>query len=212
MLLAGGSANFCEMEDRGVSAFEIVRGSGEPHAVAALAALLHDEAGAEVARAEVASDLRVQALFDALRQWPPTPSAGALDAKDAIWKVTVLADFGLDRSDPRVADLAGRLLVAQGADGTFVHGGFNHTSTYDTRGYVCVTHAITGALARFGYSDEPAVRAAADAMLLAERLDGGWRPSRQLAIGTSRGKGAFMPVRDSERAPRPGRVARRGRA
>lgn len=162
---------------------DAVRNSGEPHARVALAALLPAAVDQERARAAVAADARVQSLFDALTDWPPPPSSGGMDAKDSIWKITVLADLGLDRSDPRIEALAGRLLSARGVDGTFLHGGFAHVRTYDSRGYVCVTHAITGALARFGYADEPAVRAAAEAMLEVERLDGGWRPNRQLAIG-----------------------------
>jgi len=102
-------------------------------------------------REALAADSRVARLFTDLEEWPPArPSTRAYDPKDAIWKVGVLADLGLDRSDERVAALAERLLAAHAPDGTFIHGGFDHTRTYDARGYTCITHLVTGALARFG--------------------------------------------------------------
>jgi hypothetical protein len=161
--------------------------SGEPHAVALLGEVPGfgvDSAVAAAARSALAADPRVQTLLDQLETWPPRPSSGGFDQKDAHWKLSVLADFGLNRSDARVAAVAERILKATGTDGTFLHGGFVHTRTYDTRGYVCVTHVVSEALARFGYGDESPVRGAARAALAAVRLDGGWRPSRQLAIGT----------------------------
>jgi len=164
-----------------------IAASGEPHAVALLGSLGRQVAPAAPvppATADVAADPRVQALLDDLERWPPLPAASGMDQKSALWKLGVLADIGMDRSDPRIAAVAERIVEASGTDGTFLHGGFAHVRTFDTRGYVCLTHVVTGALAQFGYGDEPAVRSAARAAVAAVRLDGGWRPSKLLAVGT----------------------------
>jgi hypothetical protein len=148
--------------------------------------LLDERPGPSV-RARVASDVRVAELLEALDPWPPERrSTKAYDPKDAIWKVGVLADFGLDRTDDRVAALSDRLFAATAPDGTFRHGGFDHTKTYDARGYTCISHEVTGALARFGFRDDPRLEPAIDHIRSTQRLDGGWHPNAMLKPGASR--------------------------
>jgi hypothetical protein len=131
--------------------------------------------------ARVAGDPRVGDLLEATDPWPPERrSTKAYDPKDAIWRVSVLADFGLDRTDPRVASMAKRLFDSIAPDGTFRHGGFDHAKTYDVRGYTCITHAVTGALARFGDRDDPRLAPAIDHIRSTQRLDGGWHPNAAL--------------------------------
>lgn len=138
-------------------------------------------------RARVASDPRVADLLAATDPWPPQrPSTMAYDPKDAIWKVGVLADFGLDRTDTRVAAMSDRLFASAAPDGTFRHGGFDHTRTYDTRGYMCISHEVTGALARFGFQDDPRLQPAIAHIRSTQRLDGGWHPNALLQPGASR--------------------------
>jgi hypothetical protein len=135
----------------------------------------------------IAADPRVSELLDATDPWPPERrSTKAYDPKDAIWKVAVLADFGLDRSDFRVDALAERLFASRSPDGTFRHGGFDHTKSYDTRGYVCITHALTGALGRFGYAGDDRLAPAIDQIRQTQRLDGGWHPNAALQPGAER--------------------------
>jgi hypothetical protein len=50
---------------------------------------------------------------------PRGPLGKAYDPKDAIWVLSVLADFGIRRDDPRVAAVAERLFAARADDGGF---------------------------------------------------------------------------------------------
>jgi hypothetical protein len=138
------------------------------------------------ARNRVAADARVGDLFAALDPWPPRPSTGAYDPKDPIWAIVTLADFGLRADDPRVEQLADRLFASIAPDGTFRHGGYDHTRTYDQRGYQCVTHAVTEGLAGFGYAEDARLRPAVEQIRSTQRLDGGWHPNAALQPGGKR--------------------------
>lgn len=116
-------------------------------------------------------------LIAALDVWPTGPLKGAYDPKDAIWKLGILADFGLTRDDPRITAIAERLFAAQADEGGFLHGGFDHTRTWNTRSYICIDHVQTYALARFGYLDDPRLARAYDHIISHQRLDGGWHPN-----------------------------------
>jgi hypothetical protein len=146
--------------------------------------LLDELPGGEL-RARIAGDPRVAALLEGLDPWPPlTPMKAAVDQRTPLTRLGVLADLGLDRSEQRVARLAETALASIAADGTFPHGGFEHTKAYDARGYVCVTHEVTAAVARFGYAEDPRLRPAIEHLRRTERLDGGWRPSAARLPGT----------------------------
>ncbi len=122
---------------------------------------------------------RVAELIDALDPWPPAePLSKAYDPKDSIWKLNALADFGLRRDDKRIAAIAKRIFAAQAEDGGFLHGGFDHTKSWHTRPYICISHVMTYALARFGYLDDPRLQAAYDQLAAWQRLDGGWHPNQ----------------------------------
>src|SRR5437868_7493995 len=59
-----------------------------------------DPAGVEAKAAyrQMQADPRVGSLIEALETWPPDkPLAKAYDPKDSIWKLGILADFGLRR-------------------------------------------------------------------------------------------------------------------
>lgn len=129
----------------------------------------------------------VGALFESLASWPSEkPLKGAYDPKDSIWKLGTLADFGLQRDDPRIKSLAERVFAAQAEDGGFLHGGFDHTRTWDTRSYICIGHVMTYALARFGYLGDPRLDRAYDQLLAWQRRDGGWHPNKLNLPGQSR--------------------------
>ena len=131
---------------------------------------------------------RTAALIEALDPWPqPQPLKRAYDPKDSLWKLQTLADFGLRRDDERIAALAERVFAAQAEDGGFLHGGFDHTHSWDARPYICIAHVMTYALARFGYArltqdgspdGDPRLERAYDQLLAWQRLDGGWHPNR----------------------------------
>lgn len=121
---------------------------------------------------------RIIALIEALTTWPPEkPLSGAYDPKDSIWKLNTLADFGLRCDDKRIAAIAKRIFAAQATEGGFLHGGFDHTKSWDSRPYICISHVMTYALARFGYLDDPRLQKAYEHIKTWQRLDGGWHPN-----------------------------------
>jgi hypothetical protein len=130
---------------------------------------------------------QVVALIESLEQWPPDKPLGkAYDPKDSIWKLGTLADFGLRREDERIAAVAERVFAAQAEDGGFLHGGFDHTRSWHTRPYVCISHVMTYALARFGYVYDPRLQRAYEQIAAWQRLDGGWHPNKLSLPGNER--------------------------
>src|SRR5205823_14983200 len=110
-------------------------------------------------------------LIASLDEWPPAkPLRRAYDPKDASWKLSVLADFGLRRDDPRIEKIVERVLAAQAENGGFLHGGFDHTKSWHTRPYICVAHVMTYALARFGYLGDPYLERAYKHIVAWQRL------------------------------------------
>lgn len=170
--------------DRGVDAVVERLLDGDPWVELVARRDLLEEDPPESLRHTISADPRIAELFAALDPWPPErPSTRAYDPKDAIWKLGVLADFGLDRGDLRIDPLADRLFASMAPDGTFRHGGFDHTRTYDLRGYGCITHAVTGALGKFGFADDPRLVPALEQIRTTQRLDGGWHPNAKLQPG-----------------------------
>lgn len=145
---------------------------------------LRDLVGADPNSAEVREAYRAMqehpamvGLLAALEVWPAPPLSRAYDPKDSIWKLGMLADFGLGRDDPRIAAIAESVFAVQVDDGAFLHGGFDHTKTWHTRPYICIAHVMTYALARFGYLGDPRLERAYTQIAAWQRLDGGWHPN-----------------------------------
>ncbi len=138
-----------------------------------------DSAEVQMAYQALQKHPRITALVESLDTWPPAKPLGkAYDAKDSLWKLNTLADFGLRRDDKRIAAIAQRVFAAQAEDGGFLHGGFDHTRSWDTRPYICISHVMTYALARFGYLDDPRLQHAYEQLEAWQRLDGGWHPNK----------------------------------
>lgn len=142
------------------------------------------------AYAELQAHPAVAALLDEVQDWPqPRRLSKAYDPKDSLWKLAILADFGLTRDDPRIIAVAEKVLAAHTqppAPPGFLHGGFDHTKSWDQRPYICISHVMTYALARFGYLDDPRLQAAYDYLTAWQRLDGGWHPNDATLPGRSR--------------------------
>lgn len=155
---------------------------------------LLDLAGADPESTEAASAYsemqahpQVAALIESLDTWPPEKPLGkAYDPKDSIWKLGTLTDFGLRREDARIAEIAERVFAAQSEEGGFLHGGFDHTKSWHTRPYICISHVMTYALARFGYLDDPRLQRAYEHITGWQRLDGGWHPNKLNLPGSER--------------------------
>jgi hypothetical protein len=141
----------------------------------------------EAAYGQLRTHPAVESLIDALGEWPPSnPLKRAYDPKDAVWKLGVLADFGLQRDDPHIAAIGERVFAAQAENGGFLHGGFDHTHSWDSRPYICLSHVMTYALARFGYLTDERLEHAYAQILATQRLDGGWHPNELNLPGRAR--------------------------
>ena len=131
--------------------------------------------------------LLIKGLMADLEVWPPEKPLGkAYDPKDSLWKLGTLADFSFNREDDRIAAIAERIFAAQAENGGFLHGGFDHTKSWHTRPYICISHVMTYALARFGYLDDPRLQEAYTHIQAWERQDGGWHPNERNLPGNDR--------------------------
>lgn len=149
-----------------------------------------DEPEVKAAYQALKKNEMVGELLDDLKIWPSAQPLGrAYDPKDAPWKLSMLADFGLKRDDKRVASLADKVFANQAvgpAPPGFLHGGFDHTKSWDKRPYVCITHVMTYALARFGYLGDARLDKAYEYIETWQRLDGGWHPTEACLPGAAR--------------------------
>jgi hypothetical protein len=132
----------------------------------------------------------VEDLFKELKVWPQERRLGkAYDPKDSLWKLALLADFGLKRDDSRVTAVAKKVFDAQAPEPAppgFLHGGFDHTKSWDKRPYICISHVMTYALARFGYLDDERLQRVYKYIADWQRLDGGWHPTQATLPGGER--------------------------
>lgn len=139
----------------------------------------------------------IAALLDEVKVWPQERRLGrAYDPKDSLWKLALLADFGLKRDDARIAAVAKKVFDAQApapAPPGFLHGGFDHTKSWDKRPYMCISHVMTYAMARFGYLDDPRLQRVYDYIADWQRLDGGWHPTEACLPGNEREKDDSCP-------------------
>lgn len=151
-----------------------------------------NEEDGEVRAAYVAlkKDERVGELLDEVKIWPQPQRLGrAYDPKDSLWKLSTLADFGLRRDDKRVAAVAEKVFDNQAAEPAppgFLHGGFDHTKSWDKRPYICISHVMTYALARFGYLGDARLERAYEYIEAWQRKDGGWHPTEACQAGRER--------------------------
>lgn len=133
---------------------------------------------------------KVGELLDEVKIWPQPQRLGrAYDPKDSLWKLSMLADFGLKRDDKRVAAVAEKVFDNQAAEPAppgFLHGGFDHTKSWDKRPYICISHVMTYALARFGYLDDARLERAYEYIEAWQRKDGGWHPTEACQAGHER--------------------------
>jgi hypothetical protein len=142
-------------------------------------------------------DRRITALLNEVQVWPQERRLSrAYDPKDVLWKLSILADFGLKRDDERIAAVAEMVLANQASEPYppgFLHGGFDHTTAWDKRPYICISHVMTYALARFGYLDDLRLQKAYDFVVGWQRLDGGWHPNEVCLPGAEREKDPSCP-------------------
>jgi hypothetical protein len=120
------------------------------------------------------------------------------------WRLLVLSDLGLTKATPGVARATELLLDREGGP----EGGLGGTSSE-----VCFTGNCVRMFRRFGYADDPRVRASIDWLVSTQKDDGGWHCSRRATTGTLDGweaLAAFATFPRSDRTPAVQRSIERG--
>ena len=115
------------------------------------------------------------------------------------WRALVLADLGLDSTDPRIRRIAERLFeykLRLSSPFNFFHE------------EVCISANAARMLTRFGYGDDPRVRRLYDWLLDDQRADGGWSCSQ----GTPGTLDAWEALAAFAALPKPRRSAKMDRA
>jgi hypothetical protein len=152
-----------------------------------------EEASVAAARKRMLSDTAVRDLLTELAGWPGTVLSSHKSASQPFHKLTFLADLGLQADDPSVGVIINRILAHQSTEGPFqltvnypAH--FGGTGQ-DLRAWaLCDAPLIVYALAKFGFVDDPRVKAAVQ--YLAELVrDNGWPCAVSKELGKFRGPG-----------------------
>jgi hypothetical protein len=87
---------------------------------------------------------------------------------NAYWDLFFLADIGLTARDLQIEKEIETIFNLQRPDGTFV------TGREVSPDYFCMSAILLSSVARMGYRDHPALRKYIEAILTAQRFDGGW--------------------------------------
>jgi hypothetical protein len=136
---------------------------------------------------------RVQDLIAELKTWPGYTLKRHNDAKHLIHKLAVLADFGLQASDPRMAPVMERIMAHQAPEGAFqivtiVPRAFGGTDTEAWTWMLCDAPTILYALLAMGLSGDPGVQVAVEHLSSLVR-DNGWPCASSPHLGKFRGPG-----------------------
>ena len=139
-----------------------------------------DDVGVVEARTRMLASAEVRVLLDRAAAWPGYPLKRHNDAAHPLYSISTLADFGLDRDIPSVAELGDAILA--GFDGDqfetllwlprFLT---KESEDAERRAWMlCDSPTLLYALLAFGYGDDRRVRRAVDVVAgLTE--DNGWR-------------------------------------
>jgi hypothetical protein len=116
------------------------------------------------------------------------------------WRMLVLADLGLTRSDPRIARLAELILDRWGAE------------LSGPSAELCISGNTARSLIRFGYGDHPVVRRTLDWLVETQKPDGGWHcfKSRTGTLDGWEGLSALAEIPEAGRTPAVRRSIERG--
>ena len=135
----------------------------------------------------------VQTVIDRAATWGSEPLKRHNDAAHALTALSVLADFGLQRTDPGMAQVVENVLAHQSEDGPFqsllnVPAAFGGSGLDQWTWMPCDAPTLLYALLSFGLGGEPAVQSAADH--LAGLVDeNGYRCVAAPELGKFRGPG-----------------------
>jgi hypothetical protein len=141
-------------------------------------------------------------------QWA-TPGSAARDMEGPKYIATryvlhVLADLGMDRSDPRVARAA-RLYFDRVSSRRF-----NEMGGKDSE--LCCTGGDVRIATRLGFGDDPRVTRSLSWLIATQKKDGGWHcwPSKTGTLDSWQALAAFAAIPEERRGPEMDRAIERG--
>lgn len=135
---------------------------------------------AEAARDEMLRHPLVTALVARANEWPGYPLKRHNDAAHPLYAIATLADFGLDRDDPEIGALAGKVMAhfdGEGFETLLWLPRFLTKDEEDAERFgwmLCDGPTLLYSLLAFGHTERPDVAAAVTALV--ERIDdNAWR-------------------------------------
>jgi hypothetical protein len=139
------------------------------------------------------ADSRVQNLLIELGGWPGTVISSHKSASQLFHKLTFLADLGFNADDPPVQTIIARILAHQSPEGPFqlqanIPTHFGGTGQDQWAWALCDAPLIVYALAKFGLTSHPQVKAAIDYLTDLVR-ENGWPCAVSKELGKFRGPG-----------------------
>jgi len=145
-----------------------------------------DDAGVRAARRAMLADARVRALVAGLAGWPGEVLASHKSASQPFHRLAFLADLGLRKGDPGIDAVAAAVMAHPSEEGPFaltmnVSAGHGGTGVDTWSWALCDAPVLLYALVRFGYGDEPSVRAAI-AHVAGLVCDNGWPCATSAAL------------------------------
>jgi len=133
--------------------------------------------------------------------------------RSTIWQLQVLADFGLERKDERIANAVELFLDLHVArDGGYHPYSRLEPRHYGPRGHLCTTGNMVRSLIRFGYLRDERVQTAIDWLVDHQLPDGGWDCfwRRHGTLDAWEAMSAFAEIPSRRRTPKIREAIRRG--
>jgi hypothetical protein len=140
----------------------------------------------QAARAAMLADPRVQALVEALQDWPGPSLTNHKQAGHHLHLLSFLAAIGLRADDPGMGPVVGRILERQSEDGAFqitvqIRESYGGTGQPQLAWMLCDAPLVLYALCALGVRDDPRVERAIE-HLRGQIRDNGWPCSTDPAI------------------------------
>jgi hypothetical protein len=145
------------------------------------------------ARKTVLDHPQIQGLIEDASSWPGYALKRHNDAKQLIYKISTLADFGLNTDDPGLMQAINRVTSHQSPDGAFetlvfIPKAFGGSNQDIWAWILCDSPTLLYSLIAMGLDDQPFVKKAVEHLAgLVE--DNGWRCTASPELGKFRGPG-----------------------
>ena len=145
------------------------------------------------ARQQMLASPLVQGLLAELAAWPGQPLASHKSASQLFHKLTLIADLGLQASDPGVAAVIERILAHQSEEGPFqlptnIAAAYGGSGQDQWAWALCDAPLVAYGLVKLGMQAEPRVQAAAQHLAGLAR-ENGWPCAVSKELGKWRGPG-----------------------